>query len=73
MIEQFWYPKFGPGQLWERLAEEVEKNGGKVVESISSNTSYLINNDINSVSSKNKQAKERGIPIITEEQLLEMI
>ncbi len=31
LIEQFWYPKFGPGQLWETLAEEVEKRGGKIL------------------------------------------
>ena len=55
------------------LKSLIEKNGGKVVESISSNTSYLINNDISSTSDKTVKAKERGIPIITEEQLLEMI
>jgi protoporphyrinogen oxidase len=31
LIEQFWYPKFGPGQLWETLASEVEKRGGKIL------------------------------------------
>ena len=31
LIEQFWYPKFGPGQLWETLAYEVEKRGGKIL------------------------------------------
>lgn len=31
LIEQFWYPKFGPGQLWETLAVEFEKLGGKVL------------------------------------------
>ncbi len=30
LIEQFWYPKFGPGQLWEKLASEIEKKGGKI-------------------------------------------
>ena len=30
LIEQFWYPKYGPGQLWETLADEVEKNGGTI-------------------------------------------
>ena len=29
LIEQFWYPKFGPGQLWETLAARIEKKGGK--------------------------------------------
>jgi len=31
LIEQFWYPKFGPGQLWETVAEEVEKHGGTIL------------------------------------------
>ena len=31
LIEQFWYPKYGPGQLWETLANEFEKNGGKIL------------------------------------------
>ena len=30
LIEQFWYPKFGPGQLWERLLEKVQENGVKI-------------------------------------------
>lgn len=30
LIEEFWYPKYGPGQLWETLALEVEKLGGKI-------------------------------------------
>ncbi len=30
LIEEFWYPKFGPGQLWETVASEVEKAGGKI-------------------------------------------
>ena len=49
------------------LKEVIESNGGKVSGSISSKTSYLINNDINSTSSKNKKAKSLGIPIITED------
>ena len=44
----------------------------KVVESVNKNTDYLINNDIGSKSSKNKKAKELNIPIINEQQLLEM-
>ena len=30
LIEQFWYPKYGPGQLWELLAEKIEDLGGKI-------------------------------------------
>ena len=45
--------------------------GGKVTNSISKNTSYLINNDKNSTSSKNKNAKLLNIPIISEEDFIE--
>lgn len=31
LIEEFWYPKFGPGQLWEILANNITKNGGKII------------------------------------------
>lgn len=54
------------------LVNYIEHLGGKVVGSVSKNTNYLINNDINSTSSKNRRAKELGIPIITEQDLLEM-
>lgn len=33
LIEEFWYPKYGPGQLWETLAKKIEKNGGKIKKS----------------------------------------
>ena len=55
------------------LEEVIEANGGSVLSSVSSKTSYLINNDINSTSSKNKKAKQLNIPIITEEDFMEMI
>lgn len=51
----------------------IETHGGKVTTSVSKNTDYLINNDINSTSSKNIKAKQLGIPIITEEQLIAML
>lgn len=54
------------------LQAEIEKHGGHVSGAVSSNTSYLVNNDINSSSSKNVKAKQLGIPIITEEELLAM-
>lgn len=41
--------------------------------SVSKKTNYLVNNDINSTSSKNKKAKELNIPIITEKNLKEML
>ncbi len=49
------------------LKEEIEKRGGKVSGSVSSKTSGLINNDTTSNSSKNKKARELGIPVISEE------
>lgn len=55
------------------LQEEIERFGGKITGSISNKTDILINNDIESNSSKNKKAKELGIPIITEEEFLKMI
>ena len=50
----------------------IEKKGGKVTGSVTSKTNYLINNDNTSNSSKNKKAKELQIPILTEEEFLEM-
>lgn len=55
------------------LQKKIEELGGKVAGSISKNTNYLINNDVESASSKNKKAKELNIPIISEEDFLEMI
>lgn len=51
----------------------IESKGGKVAGSVSSKTNYLINNDAASASSKNKKAKELGIPILTEEDFLELL
>lgn len=51
----------------------IEKEGGKVTDSISSKTNYLINNDIESTSSKNLKAKSLNIPILTEEDFLNLI
>ena len=55
------------------VKEEIEKRGGKVTGSVTSKTNYLINNDIESSSSKNRKARELGIPIISEEKFLEML
>ena len=51
----------------DALKKEIERAGGKVAGSVSAKTSYLVNNDLLSASSKNKKAKELGIPIIDEE------
>ena len=55
------------------LKSRIESLGGKVTGSVSKKTDYLINNDATSGSSKNKKAKELGIPILTEEDFLEML
>lgn len=51
----------------------IESKGGKVTGSVTAKTDYLINNNAESSSSKNKKAKELGIPIISEEQFLGML
>jgi DNA ligase (NAD+) len=66
----------GRVHIWknrDELSAAVTAAGGKVTSSVSSKTDYLVNNDINSTSSKNLKAKELGIPIITEEQLQELM
>ena len=57
----------------DELKELIAEFGGKVAGSVSKKTDYLINNDITSGSSKNKAAKENGVPIITEEQFIKDI
>ena len=59
-------------QSRRQLKEEIERLGGKVAGSVSSKTSFLINNDALSGSSKNRAARELGIPVITEQQYLHM-
>ena len=51
----------------------IEARGGKVTGSVTSKTNYLINNDVTSNSSKNKKAKELGIPILSEEDFLNLL
>lgn len=55
------------------IKELIESKGGKVTGSVTSKTDYLINNDVQSTSSKNKKAKELGIPVISEEEFLKML
>ena len=57
----------------KELQALIEKNGGKAAGSVTSKTSYLINNDVNSNSSKNKKARELGIPILSEEDFLKLL
>ncbi len=53
------------------LKEEIESKGGKVTGSVTGKTTCLINNDTTSQSSKNKKAKELGIPIVSEDDFME--
>jgi DNA ligase (NAD+) len=55
------------------LKDKIMSLGGKAAGSVSSKTDYLINNDVTSSSSKNKKARELGIPILSEEDFLAMI
>ncbi len=55
------------------LKEFIESRGGKVTGSVTGKTTYLINNDVNSTSGKNKKAKELNVPIISEEEFLSMV
>ena len=57
----------------KELQEKIEALGGKAAGSVSAKTSYLINNDVTSNSSKNKKARELGIPILSEADFLKMI
>ena len=56
----------------DSLKAEIEAHGGKVSGSVTKKTDYLINNDINSTTAKNKTAKELGVPIITEEDFIQI-
>ena len=57
----------------KELQKFIESKGGKVTGSVTSKTNWLINNDVESTSSKNKKARELGIPIISEKEFLEMV
>ena len=64
----------GKVSVWKNrneLSEFIENLGGKVTGSVSKNTDYLINNDVNSTSAKNNKAKELGIPIISEQTFMD--
>ena len=57
----------------DELVSVIETMGGKVSGSVSAKTSYLINNDTQSSSSKNQKAQKLNIPIIREEDFIKMI
>ena len=55
----------------DEIKARIEALGGKVTGSVSKNTNYLINNDVNSTSSKNATAKSLGIPILSEDDFIQ--
>lgn len=57
----------------DEAKEKIEQAGGKVSNSVSKKTNYLVNNDTNSTSSKNQKAKSLGISIINEDELIKML
>lgn len=57
----------------DEAKEKIEQLGGKVSGSVSAKTDFLVNNDINSMSGKNKKAKELGIKVIDEKELIKML
>lgn len=57
----------------DSLKKELESRGAKVSVSVSAKTDFLVNNDINSTSSKNKKAKQLNIPIVNEEYIIGML
>lgn len=57
----------------DEVKAAIEAAGGKTTGSVTSKTSYLINNDITSTSGKNRKAKELGVPIITEDEFIAML
>ncbi len=57
----------------KELKERIEALGGKVTGAVTGKTNYLINNDTASASSKNKKARELGVPVISEEMFLALL
>ncbi len=59
LIEEFWYPKLGPGQLWETLAEKVVEQGGKILKNHKVEKIQIEDGKIKSVECKNGEQKEK--------------
>ena len=55
------------------VKELIESKGGKVTGKVTKNTNFLINNDVNSTSSKNKDANKLGVKIISEDEFVQML
>lgn len=59
LIEQFYYPKFGPGQLWETVADEIEKMGGTLIFNTKAENIHCENNCIKSIVCHNQKTGEK--------------
>ena len=59
LIEEFWYPKYGPGQLWETLATEVENLGGKIEKGYLVKNINIEKNVVKSVECETKNETEK--------------
>ena len=59
LIEEFWYPKYGPGQLWETLATEVENLGGKIEKGYLVKNINIKKNAVKSVECETKNGTEK--------------
>lgn len=55
------------------MAEALQSKGHRFIDSVSSNTEILVNNDNSSASAKNVKARELGIPILTEKEAIEFL
>ena len=62
LIESFFYPKLGPGQLWEEVAEQVIRGGGKVLMNHRATKIHLENNQVHSVTVTDQNGEEQRIP-----------
>ena len=58
LIEEFWYPKYGPGQLWETLAETIEKEGGKILRKHKVTGIIVKNKRVESVMCNNEEFRD---------------
>ncbi len=55
LIEQYYYPKYGPGQLWETVATEIENKGGTILKNSKAVKINIVNSNIESVDYENNQ------------------
>lgn len=61
LIEEFWYPKFGPGQLWETVADEIRKMGGEIIFDASVNAVHTQDSQVQSVGYQNAAGEQKAL------------